>query len=47
MVVEHIPLPETRHFVRKILVSAMMYTLLYDEERDPSEVIRLFYPQIP
>lgn len=46
MIVESIPLPETRHFVRKVLVSAVMYTLLYDGDTKPQEVIRLFFPSL-
>ena len=46
MMVESIPLPETRHFVRKVLVSAVMYTLLYGGDTKPEEVIRLFFPSL-
>ncbi len=46
MIVESIPLPETRHFVRKVLVSALMYALLYNSDTKPEEVINLFYPSL-
>lgn len=46
MIAESIPLPETRHFVRKVLVSAAMYTLLYGGDTKPQEVIRLFFPSL-
>jgi len=46
MIVESIPLPETRHFVRKVLVSAVMYTLLYGGDTKSEEVIQLFFPSL-
>jgi soluble lytic murein transglycosylase len=44
--VESFPFPETRHFVRKILVSTVLYTLLYAEEGKTGEVVRLFFPSL-
>jgi soluble lytic murein transglycosylase-like protein len=42
--VESFPFPETRHFVRKVLVSTTLYTLLYSEAGGPEDVVELFYP---
>ena len=45
LLIESIPLDETKHYVRKILVSMIMYSILYDEAQ-PEEIIRSFYPDL-
>ncbi|MFW5786387.1 MAG: flagellar assembly lytic transglycosylase [bacterium] len=42
---EAIPLAETRHYVRKIVVSAAYYGYLYDR-RSPLETIELIFPDV-
>ena len=42
---ESIPLFETRHHVRKVLVSAVYYGWLY-ENRNPVDVIRAIFPEL-
>lgn len=42
---ESIPLPETRQYIRKILVSAVYYGYLY-EDMTPSETIAAFFPDL-
>jgi soluble lytic murein transglycosylase len=43
LVIEAIPFEETRHYVRKVLVSASTYGVLY-EGLPPIRTIELFYP---
>ncbi len=45
LMVEAIPFDETRHYVRKVLVAAAVYGLLYDG-RDAGEMVGLFYPEL-
>ncbi len=42
---ESIPIPETRNYIRKIVVSAVYYGYLYDN-LTPSKVIAVFYPDL-
>ena len=42
---EAVPIYETRHYIRKVLVSAIIYAMLYDRV-DPAEVIKSFYPAL-
>jgi soluble lytic murein transglycosylase len=42
---EAIPLAETRHYVRKVVVSAAYYGYVY-EGRDPTEAIRTVFPSL-
>ncbi len=43
--VEAIPYRETRHYVRKVLVSAVYYAYLYREQR-PEDTVLLFFPEL-
>jgi len=43
---ESIPFPETRDYVRKILVSTVFYAYLYDGT-EPSETVLSFHPDLP
>lgn len=42
---EAMPIRETRHYIRKVLVSAAYYGELYDE-RSVGDTVRLFYPDV-
>jgi hypothetical protein len=42
---EAIPIRETRHYIRKVLVSAAYYGEIYDG-RSIGETVRLFYPDL-
>ncbi|HOV63640.1 MAG TPA: transglycosylase SLT domain-containing protein [Spirochaetia bacterium] len=44
--VESIPIQETRQYLRKVLVSSVLYGHLYGEKK-PEEVIRTFFPTFP
>jgi soluble lytic murein transglycosylase len=46
LVLEAIPYEETRHYVRKVLVSAATYGTLY-EGLAPVRTVELFYPPVP
>lgn len=46
LLVEVLPYPETRHYVRKILVSSVLYARLYSDT-DAGNILRLFYPDLP
>jgi soluble lytic murein transglycosylase len=41
---EAIPFQETRHYLRKVLVTAVFYGYLYENEK-PEKVIQLFFPE--
>ena len=43
LLAEAVPFEETRHYLRKILVSALYYGYLY-ERTPPAETVRRFYP---
>jgi soluble lytic murein transglycosylase len=43
--VESVPFAESRQYVRKILVSTVMYAFIYSG-REPKETVGLFYPDI-
>jgi soluble lytic murein transglycosylase len=43
--VEAIPFAETRHYVRKLLLSSVMYAWIYQGE-GPSSIAGLFFPEI-
>jgi soluble lytic murein transglycosylase len=43
--VEAVPYEETRHYLRKILVSAVYYGYLY-RSLSPAETVRAFYPHL-
>ena len=45
MLVEVIPYDETRHYVRKVLVSVAAYDWLY-EDRSERQAVDLFYPAL-
>jgi soluble lytic murein transglycosylase len=42
---EAIPLLETRHYVRKVVVSAAYYGYLYDD-REPAEIVQPIFPNV-
>jgi soluble lytic murein transglycosylase len=44
--VEAIPFAETRHYIRKLLLSCVMYAWIYQDE-DPAAVGHLFFPELP
>jgi soluble lytic murein transglycosylase len=41
--VESVPIQETRHYLRKVLVSSVLYGYLYDG-KEPASVIEEFFP---
>ena len=45
LLVEAVPFRESRHYVRKILVSAIFYASIY-RQRQPEETVGLFYPRV-
>ena len=46
LLTEAFPIEETRHFVRKVLVSTVLYRYLYSGD-EPSRSVRLFFPSLP
>lgn len=44
--VEAIPFAETRHYIRKLLLSSVMYAWIYRND-DPASIARLFFPELP
>jgi soluble lytic murein transglycosylase-like protein len=47
MMVERFPFAETRHYVRKIMVTTILYSILYTEDIGVSEAVALFFPSLP
>jgi soluble lytic murein transglycosylase len=45
LLLESLPLDETRHYVRKVLVSTILYSTLYGKI-DPGTIIHIFYPTL-
>jgi hypothetical protein len=46
LIVEIVPFAETRHYVRKVLVSTVLYSLIYTEDLDAKDVAASFYPYL-
>ncbi len=46
LLVETVPFDESREYVRKIAVSALLYAWVYDG-RDPRDTMRVLFPLVP